>query len=96
MTLSSTQFTINYRTGPMSRPELVPGYLRRDFDPARLQAWLVWCVAWVMTVEWMTEQVRGAFDNAVFAAVWAAVLLCVGWLQVKYYFTGENYGGNLV
>lgn len=91
MTLSSTQFTINYRTGPMSHPDVVPGYLRRDFDPARLQARLVWLVAWLMTLEWCADRARGLFDDAVFVAVWAVVLGCVGWLQVSYVLRGE-YG----
>lgn len=83
MIACSTAFLIEYRTGPMSHPDVVPGYLRRDFDPARLQAWLVWCVAWLMTLEWAADTARGLFDDAVFVAVWAVVLGCVAWLQIK-------------
>lgn len=88
MTIESTRFLINYQTGPMPAPALVPGYLRRDFDPARLQAWLVWLVAWVMTLEWCAERARSSagslFDNAVFVAVWGMVLGCVAWFYVSH------------
>jgi hypothetical protein len=83
MTYPSTQFTITYRTAAMPRPDTVPGYLRRDFNPARLGAWLVWLVMWAMTIEDKVDGLRGAFDSAVFVVVWAVVLLCVGWLQIR-------------
>lgn len=83
MTAQSTSFLIQFKTATMPRPLLVPGWLRYDFDPARLQAWLVWCVAWLMTLEWAADVARGLFDDAVFAAMWTVVLGCVAWLQVK-------------
>jgi hypothetical protein len=89
MTAQSTQFTITYRTAAMPRPEFVPGYLRCDFNPARLGAWLVWVVMWMMTVDSSTSSLGGLvnslFDNAVFVALWAVVLGCVAYLQVGYY-----------
>jgi hypothetical protein len=81
--LASTRFLINFQTGPMSRPAIVPGYLRRDFDPALLGAWLVWLVMWVMTVEDKVDALRGAFDSAVFMAVWTVVIVCLFYSEVK-------------